>query len=141
MPEISGVGIDLVHIPAFIAQLDEPGTQLARAFHPRELRIAAQRHHVTGRPVAYHLAGRWAAKEAFIKAWSEENFGRPPLIPDPIDWSQVWVDADAWNRPRLVLDGELARAVGSVVAHLSISHDGEYATAIVTLERKTDGKT
>ncbi|WFN91126.1 holo-ACP synthase [Arcanobacterium wilhelmae] len=136
---MTGLGIDLVYIPEFIAQMNEPGTQLARAFHPRELRLATARAAATGREPAYHLAGRWAAKEAFIKAWSSEFFGEPPRLADPVDWAQVWVESDAWNRPRLVLEGELAAGVGNVTTHVSISHDGEYATAVVSLERKTHG--
>ena len=72
---VLGVGMDLVHIPGLAQQLSVPGTVLAqRSFTARELREAARRAEQRGAGVqgrAEHLAARWAAKEAFIKAWSQ----------------------------------------------------------------------
>ena len=69
------VGTDLVHIPGFSAQLEQPGTVFAqRAFTARELREAQRRAQEWGTTPAQHLAARWAAKESFIKAWSQATF-------------------------------------------------------------------
>ena len=43
--------------------------------------------------------GRWAAKEAFIKAWSQAIYGRPPLIdPDGVDFTEIEIRPDRWGR-------------------------------------------
>ncbi|QPK78824.1 holo-ACP synthase [Corynebacterium lizhenjunii] len=129
------VGTDLVHIPTFAQQLDIPGTSFREVFSAQELRRATG---LDSHRYAEHLAGRWAAKEAFIKAWSQALYGRPPVLaPDAVPWAQIEVQADAWGRVALVLHGEVERAVGgSIGKHstaLSISHDGDYATATVLL--------
>ncbi len=119
------VGTDLVCVSEFAAQLAVPGTQFERVFSPLELRVAA------GKPRrAEHLAGRWAAKEAFIKAWSQSLYGRPPVL-DDVDWAEVEIQPDAWGRVAIALHGDAARAAGHLQTSLSISHDGDYATATV----------
>ena len=78
--EALAVGVDLVHIPGFSEQLARPGSTFEQVFSPLERRHAQQRRDAVGSDGAAsaslagsrteHLAGRWAAKEAFIKAWS-----------------------------------------------------------------------
>lgn len=122
----TAVGIDIVHVPAFAEQLATPGSTFDSVFSAMELRIA------TGKvDRATHLAGRWAAKEAFIKAWSQSIYGRPPLIgEDSVDFSEIEVRPDRWNRPALQLRGEVARLSGDPQTSISISHDGDYAVAV-----------
>lgn len=130
-----GVGIDVVHLPDFEAQLaDANSIFLKGTFTPGE---RAQSQARPGGKPARHLAARYAAKEAFIKAWSGSRWGRPPLIATA-DLSEIEVLSDRWGRPRLKLHGALAAAVGSeTAAHVSLSHDGDTATAMVVLERIT----
>lgn len=135
------VGTDLVHIPGFAEQLARPGTRFTGVFSAAELRLATQRFGSGSARQAEHLAGRWAAKEAFIKAWSQALYGRPPVIaPDDVDFAEIEVRADAWGgRVGLELRGAVKDAVdeslgGQWTASLSISHDGgDYATATVLL--------
>lgn len=123
---LPAVGIDLVHIPGFREQLALPGSIFERVFSAQELRVAE-----TKPDRALHLAGRWAAKEAFIKAWSQSLYGSPPLMgPDDVDFSEVEVIPDRWGRVALKLRGEVARCVGTPQTSLSISHDGDYAVAV-----------
>ncbi|WP_051281325.1 holo-ACP synthase [Actinomyces slackii] len=144
---VLGVGIDLVHIPDLAHQLTIPGTVFGeRAFTARELRDAARRAEVSGSTRAEHLAGRWAAKEAFIKAWSaaaNTRSGRavaPHLPPETVDWRDIELVGDRWGRPSLHLTGTVAAAISTslgkgavTAAHwpVSISHDGDWAVAIV----------
>jgi holo-[acyl-carrier protein] synthase len=130
---IRAIGIDLVGVDSFAEQLGSIGSAFAeRTFTVGELRAA-------GGPsgAAQHLAGRYAAKEAFVKAFSGARPGRAPAIPD-MDWRQVEVVPDMWGRPTLVLHGDLAAAVratlGEVVVHLSITHEPTMAAAVVVLE-------
>ena len=63
----AGVGVDVVGVTAFAAQLDEPGTRFARVFTPGERRTARGRGRSASQE-AQSLAARWAAKEAVLKA-------------------------------------------------------------------------
>jgi holo-[acyl-carrier protein] synthase len=133
------IGIDLVHVPGFAEQLSAPGSRFTQAvFTPGELLVAGRRG-LTGPAWARHLAGRWAAKEAFIKAWSQALFGAPaPIERDQLDWRDIEVQPDAYGRVRVVLHGDVSRHFHSgqwrLGPSLSISHDGDYAIAIVRLD-------
>lgn len=118
------IGVDLVCISEFRAQLALPGSTFESVFTSRELRVAA------GKPDrAEHLAGRWAAKEAFIKAWSQSIYGLPPVIePDRVNFAEIEVVADRYGRPAISLSGAVG-AVAPASQSLSISHDGDYAIA------------
>lgn len=132
---IVGVGIDVVDVTSFAEQLAAPGSAFAtgtfRASERRDAREAGAGDEVT------RLAARFAAKEAFVKAWSSGAWGRPPRL-NHVDPTEVEVVRDAWGRPTLRLHGVVAAAVGAlgeVRAHLSLSHDGPVAVATVVLER------
>lgn len=103
-------GIDLVSISR-VEHLAQERAFLERAFHPSELR--------DGSPP--HLAGVLAAKEALFKA-----LGMAP------EWLAVEVVQEASGRPSLRLAGTLAK----MRVHdldVSISHEGDYAVAVVAL--------
>lgn len=79
---------------------------------------------------APHLAARFAAKEAGMKA-----FGLGWR--DGLSWHDFEVVRDPLGRPDLVLGGRaaaLAAERGIKAVHLSYSHDGDYAVATVILE-------
>jgi holo-[acyl-carrier protein] synthase len=130
---VRSVGIDLVGVAEFAAQLGSVGSAFAeRTFTAGELRAAGG-----SAGAAQHLAGRFAAKEAFVKAFSGARPGRAPVAPD-MDWREVEVVSDGWGRPVLALHGALARAVsttlGPIVAHVSITHEPTMAAAVVIIE-------
>lgn len=132
---IRAVGIDLVSVESFAEQLGSVGSAFAEGtFTAGELR-AARGHSGP----AQHLAARFAAKEAFVKAFSGARPGHAPVIPD-MDWREVEVVADGWGRPALVLHGRLAAAVraalGPVTTHLSITHEPTMAAAVVVIEEQ-----
>lgn len=118
------IGIDIVHISAFREQLGVPGSTFEAVFSARELRLAA-----TKPDRAEHLAGRWAAKEAFVKAWSQSIYGLAPVIePDHVNFAEIEVVADRFGRVAIQLSGKVA-TVAPQAQSLSISHDGDYAVA------------
>ena len=126
---ILGVGVDLVHVPTFADQLDRPGTGFAAAFSPGERSDARSR---TTDP-ARHLAARWAAKEAVIKAWSASLYGEAPVMDENVH-GLIEVVTDAWGRPRIRLHGDVAKWFEDRTLDLSLSHDGDYAMAYVVLQ-------
>jgi len=126
---IVGIGIDLVSIPEFAEQVDQPGTAFAETFTPGERRDAADKSSVAAR----HLAGRWAAKEAVIKAWSGSRFAQRPVLPEAIH-RDIEVVTDMWGRPKVRLTGEVAKHLADVTIHVSLTHDGDTAAAVAILE-------
>lgn len=144
---VIGVGIDVVDIPSFAEQLDLPGSRFAGSFTGAERRTCAKQARTSGNE-AQHLAARWAAKEAFYKAWTAAEAGDE--IPGArMDWSQIEVVKDRWGRPFIRLHDPLASVVtgaltrhfgggdtsaGHAVWHLSLSHDGPVAQAFVVGE-------
>lgn len=134
---ILGVGIDLVTVSDFRAQLDDPASTLRQGtFTPRELEDT---RHRPSHDQALHLASRFAAKEAFIKAWSAGAFGRPPVLPR-VDLREIEVTTDHFGRPALRLHGAVAQAVatlGKTRIHLSLTHEVAICAAVAVLEATT----
>jgi holo-[acyl-carrier protein] synthase len=128
---IVGVGIDLVSIPAFAEQIEQPGTVFAETFTPGERRDAADRSSLAAR----HLAARWAAKEAVIKAWSSSRFAQRPVLPEGIH-RDIEVVTDRWGRPKVRLTGSIAEHLADVTIHVSLTHEGDTAAAVAILETR-----
>ena len=102
-----GIGVDLAFIPRF-----EGKDALARKIlSPSEL--LQYKHHPCP---SQFLAGRFAAKEAFIKAYN--------TLPYP-DLSTIEVTLKEHGQPFILFQGK--------IYNLSIAHDGEYAIAFVVI--------
>lgn len=98
------VGTDIVHIPR-VERLMRSEAALRRMFHPSELGSAE------------HLAGIIAAKEAYFKA-----LGTKPRF------LAIEVGHEKSGRPLL------KTGMRHAACDLSISHDKDYAIAVVALE-------
>jgi len=115
------VGVDLVNVPSFAQQLEDTASGFVdHTFTPSEQRVRAP----------HRLAARFAAKEAFLKAWSGARIHQPPLLGN-VDLREIEVVDDGYGRPRLVLHGAVAQAVGTHTTSVSLSHDGDAAIAVV----------
>ena len=111
-------------------QLRDSASSFAeQTFSATELRYA---HQNPSKDPPRHLAARFAAKEALIKAWSSLHFARPPRIPNP-NLKEIEVINDHYGRPALRLHGALQKQLGNYKTQLSLSHDGDYAIAVVLL--------
>jgi holo-[acyl-carrier protein] synthase len=126
---IVGVGIDLVSIAEFAEQVDQPGTVFAETFTPGERRDASDKSSSAAR----HLAARWAAKEAVIKAWSGSRFSHRPVLREDIH-RDIEVITDMWGRPKVRLTGEIAQHLKDVTIHVSLTHEADTAAAVAILE-------
>ncbi len=76
------------------------------------------------------LAARFAAKEALAKAIG---------APRGLRWTDAEVRSAADGRPSLHVDGTVAAAaarLGVTTWHISLSHDGGVAVAVVLAERR-----
>ncbi|NOY12482.1 MAG: holo-ACP synthase [Deltaproteobacteria bacterium] len=122
---IVGIGTDLARIERFRRFLEPDNRVLSRVFSAGERQYALQM-----RDPAPHLAARFAAKEAFVKALGTG-------LRDGLSWQQVVVVRDQLGCPALQLTGRAAELLterGAASTHLSYSHDGDYAVATVILE-------
>ena len=124
---VAGLGTDLARIGRFERFLAEEKTALLE-----RLFTAGERDYALGKKgAAAHLAARFAAKEAFLKAL---GLG----LRDGLAWHDIEVTRDPLGKPSLRLSGRAAELVaqrGISAWHLSYSHDGDYAVATVILEQ------
>ena len=123
---ILGIGLDLVEVARVRASVRRSGERFAkRVFTPDEIAYCA------GRARKFeHLAARFAAKEATLKALGTGITGWASM-------QEVEVVRDAAGRPKIRLRGGVlrrARSLGVKAAHLSISHTEGVAAAVVVLE-------
>jgi len=123
---IAGLGTDLVRISRFQTFIDAGNTALLeRLFTAGERDYALPK-----KSAAAHLAARFAAKEAFLKAL---GLG----LRDGLAWQDMEVVRDPLGKPSLHLLGRAAEIFLErrlTALHLSYSHEGDYATATVILE-------
>jgi holo-[acyl-carrier protein] synthase len=126
---IIGVGLDLVKIARVEA--------IARRWQDRFLHrvyTEDERRASFGRASPYaSLAGRFAAKEAMLKAlgtgWSAG-----------VRWQDIEVLNEVGGRPVATVQGRtgvLVRQAGVTRIYVSLSHDGDYAIAEVILTDET----
>jgi len=121
-----GVGVDLVRIERIAGHIRDERF-LKRLFTARELEDVGR-----GPQRAARLAARWAAKEAFAKALGC-GFG------ESLTWGDVEVVRQENGSPILRLSQRALQQHGNLEALVSLSHDGEYAIAVVWLGRPSGG--
>ncbi|WCN80821.1 holo-ACP synthase [Micromonospora sp. LH3U1] len=121
---IVAVGIDVVLVDRFARALTRTPSLADRLF------TEAERHTRSGNPRSPEsLAGRFAAKEAVAKALG---------APVGLSWHDCEIVPDQDGRPWLAVSGTVAAAAdarGVNHWHLSLSHDGGIASAMVVAER------
>ena len=125
---IIGTGVDIVEISRIRkAAVKWKGKFLNRIFTDIELNYARRRKFLY-----QHLAARFAAKEAVIKA-----FGEPRKF--PIKWTDIEVLNDKEGKPVIEFRGDALKLkklkkIKDVI--LSLSHSKNYAVANVILLKK-----
>jgi len=119
--EILGIGTDIIECPRIGKMIEQHGELfLRRVYTEREIRYCQARKHAIE-----HFAGRWAAKEAILKAmgtgWSHG-----------LAWTDLEVRNSAGGAPQVLVCGgakevALQKGIGDIL--ISISHCRTYATA------------
>jgi holo-[acyl-carrier protein] synthase len=107
-----GLGIDLIEIDRVERALERRPRLAERLFTPAELSYARNR----ARP-GRHLAARFAAKEAVIKALGQ------PVPPREIE-------VESGEPPRVRLHGRAAELAGERKIVISLTHSRETAAAV-----------
>jgi holo-[acyl-carrier protein] synthase len=128
---ILGIGTDIVECPRIGRMIEVHGELfLRRVYTEREILYCQARKHALE-----HFAGRWAAKEAILKAigtgWSKG-----------IAWTDLEVRNGASGQPTVCVrggakDAALARGIGDIL--ISISHCRTYATSYALAVGLPDG--
>jgi holo-[acyl-carrier protein] synthase len=122
---IRGIGVDLAKIPRLRRIVERWQDRfLRRVFTEGE--IAYCRRHHDPMP---HLAARFAAKEAALKALGTG-------LSMGVSWRELEVRRERGAAPTMALSGRsaaIARAKGASRVLVSLTHDGEYAFAQVML--------
>ena len=120
---IIGVGIDVVPVDRFAESLRRTPGLRDRLFAADEQRTPSG-----GPRTGESLAARFAAKEALAKALG---------APGDLRWHDAEVTVGDHGRPHLEVRGSVAgRAaqLGVTAWHVSLSHDGGIASAVVVAE-------
>jgi holo-[acyl-carrier protein] synthase len=119
--EILGIGTDIIECPRIGKMIEQHGELfLRRVYTEREIRYCQARKHAIE-----HFAGRWAAKEAILKALGT---GRS----QGVAWTHIEIRNGQDGRPQVLVCGaarEIAkeRGIGDIL--VSIAHCRTYATA------------
>ncbi len=123
---IVGIGTDLVYIPRISQVFERWGDRFTGRIFCEEEMLYCMKH----RDPSATLAIRFAAKEACSKALGTG-------MRDGIVWRQMCVVHEDSGKPVLHLSGAARRraaAMGALRWHISLTHEYEYAHAIVILE-------
>ena len=117
MGRIVGIGVDVVDLARFERALSRTPRLRERLFAETERDLPVR-----------SLAGRFAAKEALMKALGAT---------DGVRWHDMRVITDGEGNPDLIVSGRVAeivaeRGIGSL--HVSMSHDAGMAIAFVVAE-------
>ena len=124
---IAGIGVDIVDIARVQALLDRYGERfLRRVYTERETAYA-----MGGANAAERLAGRFAVKEAVMKALGTgKSLG--------ILWRDIETVRGRLGKPVVHLHGQAvkwAKLRDGGAVHVTIAHDGGKAVAFVILEK------
>lgn len=114
---IVGIGVDVVLVTRFEHQLRKAPALRERLFVPAERELNTR-----------SLAARFAAKEAVAKALG---------APGGMNWQDCQVVLDEHGAPHVQVSGTVAAVAeqkGVKNWHISLSHDGDVATAMVVVE-------
>lgn len=122
---VNGIGTDIIEVRRIEQAISKFGQRfLDRLFHEEE-QIYCKRHCDSAR----HFAGRFAAKEAIVKAL---GIG----FRDGINWLDISISNDLYGKPSVNLSKKLQHIFHSPHLLISISHCKEYAVAFAISEER-----
>lgn len=124
---VTGLGVDIVEIERIRKALENQPAMIRRVFTKPEAEYCCARSNQY-----QHFAGRFAAKEAALKAlgtgWAQG-----------IRWRDVEVRSESSGKPMIHFHGKARKIFDSLnacTALLTITHAQSYAVAVVLLEKK-----
>ncbi len=116
---ILGLGNDIIEIARIQKVLSRyPERFLKRVFTTNETKYCLMK-----KEPALHLAGRFAAKEAIVKALGTGFSGG-------MNWTDIEIDNDPKGKPFVIFSPFVHELFGTINMELSISHCHKYAIAV-----------
>ncbi len=116
---IRAIGLDIIETERIARAIERYGDR----FVNRVLGDDERALFVTRRDKPQFLAGRFAAKEAAIKAMADFLERRPP-------YSAIQIIHEPGGRPVFRFHPDVAARLSSLACHVSISHDRSVAAAV-----------
>lgn len=120
---IHGVGTDIIEVK----RIEQSIERFGQRFLDRIFNFDEQTYCLHHRDSARHFAGRFAAKEAIVKALGTG-------FRDGIGWLDIEILNNDQGKPVVKLSPRLKEQFNSPNIHLSISHGRDYATAFAICE-------
>lgn len=117
-----GLGTDIIEIKRIAAAIERHGERFLRALFSENEKNYCQRY----KDPAPHFAGRFAAKEAILKALGTG-------VQKDIGWLDIEIIGDTHGKPEVHLSERMRKNFPKAIFLLSISHCKEYATATAFL--------
>lgn len=124
---ISGIGIDIVEVERIERSIKKNDGFKTLVFSLREIAYCEN----TGSNILSY-AGKFAAKEAFLKAMGTG-------LRDDMAFNEIEIENDSLGKPSIRLLGKTlstCKLSDSINVHVSVSHSKAYATAVVIIEEK-----
>jgi holo-[acyl-carrier protein] synthase len=132
MPELIGIGTDITECLRIARMIERHGELfIGRVYTPDEIKYCQSRKQST-----QHFTGRWAAKEAILKALGT-GWRRG------ISWRDIEIRNEPGGKPVVAVRGGVKDAVeqlGVGEIQVSISHCRSHATALAIAVGKAKGE-
>ena len=116
---VLGLGSDIIEIGRIEASIQRHGNRFLDRLFTQAEQSYCQGHRDSHR----HFAGRFAAKEAIVKA-----FGTG--IREGVNWTDIEILNDTEGKPHVVFSDRMNEKFNNPQVQLSISHCKEYAMAV-----------
>lgn len=120
---IEGIGTDIVEVERIEKAIQRQGDTFLNEVFTEEERAYCSKHKAAAR----NYAGRFAAKEALLKALGTG-------LRDGIRWHDINIVNDDLGKPCVLLSGKAKTLLENKRVHISISHCASYATAFAVIE-------
>ncbi|MFV0387792.1 MAG: holo-ACP synthase [Pyrinomonadaceae bacterium] len=124
---IVSIGTDIIEVYRIRETIKRTPRFVDRVFTSAEISYCESK----GAGAAQSFAGRFAAKEAFLKALRTGWRGK-------ITWHDIEITNDEFGAPEIDVTGEaelLLKKMGVENIHVSIAHTTEHATAQIIFEK------
>lgn len=122
MSKILGIGNDIIAVSRIAAAMRRHPDQ----FLNRILSEEEKQYCMTTPHAARHVAGRFAAKEAIVKALGTG-------FTEDVSCQDIVILPDSRGKPEVRFSSRLLSLFGPLTCHLSISHCREYAIATAVI--------
>ncbi len=124
MKEVLGIGTDIIEIERIREAISRHPERFLETLFTEKERAYCSRF---AEPIP-HYAGRFAAKEAVLKALGTG-------LQKEISWKDIEILSDVYGKPEVHLSSRMRGEYPEAIFLISISHGREYATATAILGR------